>query len=175
MRETPVEGIPQAVAALCEEWGLVVEQAAAMHGDNALVVFVRRGQSKCVVRLACRPELGAMLLERLDPTRTLHSLNVFDAAAQADALIRRLAIRAPSGLPQSTDYAHRFATELAGGTRDAEGPSPRASSTWRAVLRAPCSRQARTPWCFATSITETCSRDHTSHGSQSSPTRRRRR
>jgi streptomycin 6-kinase len=50
-------------------------------------------------------EQGALLLERLDPDRTLRSAELATAAEIAGSLIHELAVPAPAGLPLLTDIA----------------------------------------------------------------------
>ena len=118
-----IDRLPRLVADLCERWGLTVD-GAPMHGYLGVVVPVRqRGAPRVLkvswideetadeavalaawngngaVRLYARdPEHGAMLLERLDPTRTLAELPIDEAVDTAADLLRRLAIENPNGI-----------------------------------------------------------------------------
>jgi streptomycin 6-kinase len=51
-----------------------------------------------VLLLEADPAVGALLLERLDPTRTLERMDLRAAAQVAGRLLRRLAIPAPEGV-----------------------------------------------------------------------------
>ena|SRR6266571_5176906 len=62
--------------------------------------------------LDARPELGALLLERLDATRSLESVDLLDAAEMAGGLLRRLAIPAPEGFLKLEDLAQGIADSL---------------------------------------------------------------
>src|SRR5690348_8836323 len=111
-----------------------------MHGYVGLVLPVRRGDGtpavlkvswldpesvpepaalaawdgRGAVRLLERADHdGAMLLERLDPGRSLESLPDAEAAtALLGGVLRRLAVPAPAGIPRLADTAARWATEL---------------------------------------------------------------
>lgn len=119
-----VRAVPGLVERLLGQWGLVPDDAEPLSGGLALVVLVRRGDQRLALRLSypgepvadevlalrawrgrgavCLVEAelvaGALLLERLDHTRTLHALPLGEAAAVAGALIRTLAVAAPPGL-----------------------------------------------------------------------------
>jgi streptomycin 6-kinase len=131
-----VAALPELVETLCEAWGLRVD-GAPMHGYLGLVVPVRRGDEPCALKVAwvdesSRREVaalaawdgrgavrllaadlarGAMLLERLDWSRSLNEVAIEEAVSVAGQLLRRLAIPAPDGLPLLPDVAK----ELAGG------------------------------------------------------------
>ncbi|HKQ02298.1 MAG TPA: aminoglycoside phosphotransferase family protein [Actinomycetes bacterium] len=109
---------------LCRRWRLQVEDGVAGRGYHGVVVPVRRGAARYVLKLTwpvertidearalaawrghgavllleADPEAGALLLERLDPTRTLDSMDLQAAAQVAGGLLRRLAIPAPDGI-----------------------------------------------------------------------------
>jgi streptomycin 6-kinase len=115
--------LPHLVESLCAQWGLVVD-GPVMHGYLGLVVPVQRGDEACVLKVSWigesnqdeaaalaawngqgavrlledQPALGAMLLERLDYTRSLSQVEIGEAVAIAGRLLRRLAIPAPAGL-----------------------------------------------------------------------------
>jgi streptomycin 6-kinase len=118
-----IERLPDRVEGLCEEWGLTIE-GPPRHGYVALVVpVVREGtplalkvswidasseqealalrvwRGRGAVRLIdARADAGAMLLERLDPDRTLEQEPIETAVPVAAALLWRLSIPAPEGL-----------------------------------------------------------------------------
>lgn len=132
--------LPDTIATLCERWNLVVD-GEPRHGDNGVAVPVlpmRQDREPLVLKvswpdhlvaeqaLALRfwdgrgtvrlhdtaPEVGALLLERLDDRRTLLSLPVEQALPVIGTLLRRLAIPAP---PDST---FRTTTGVAADLRD---------------------------------------------------------
>jgi streptomycin 6-kinase len=131
-----VRSLPAQVERLRRQWGLVVDDAEPLHGALSIVVLVHRGDQPLVLRLSWRedttenealalrawdgrgamqlldadPDSGALLVERLDHTRSLHTLPLWDAAVVAGALIRTLAVPAPAGL--------RTLQEVAAGIRD---------------------------------------------------------
>jgi len=114
-----IRSLPEIVRHLCEKWQLVID-GDATHGYVGLVVPVRQegidrilkvswmddssAQESTALRLwngrgAVRlieedAELGALLLERLDPNRTLEEVPVREAVVTAGSLLRRLAIPA---------------------------------------------------------------------------------
>ena len=120
---------PDWVLDLCREWGLECGDEGSWvvsgQGCDGLVMPVRRGSERCVLRvawpagkiavearaleawdgrgavrlLAARPEVGALLLERLDAERSLERIPLSEAAEVAGRLLRRLAIPAPAGVP----------------------------------------------------------------------------
>jgi streptomycin 6-kinase len=119
-----IAALPALLDRLCQRWRLQVEDGVAGRGYHGVVVPVRRGAERCVLKLTwpvertvdearalaawrgqgavllleADPEAGALLLERLDPTRTLDSLDLRTAAQVAGSLLRRLAIPAPEGV-----------------------------------------------------------------------------
>lgn len=132
-----LERLPGLVAALCADWGLTLDGPPA-YGGIGLVVPTRQGDERSVLKvslgdestahealaleawggrgavllLARRPEHDALLLERLDGSRSLHGVRLEEAVAVAAGLIRRLAVPAPAGLPRQADVAARLATAL---------------------------------------------------------------
>lgn len=121
------------VERVCERWELTLS-GQAPRGDQCTVLIASRRGVPCVLKIAgpehnaihelialeawngngavrlleADPEHGALLLERLIPDRSLRSAGLAAAAEIAGALIRELAIPAPTGLPLLTDMAsHR--------------------------------------------------------------------
>jgi len=118
-----LDQLPRLVDALCVQWNLVLE-GPVRHGYLGLVMPVRCGAEPCVLKISWReesnvdeatalaawngqgavrllavdPEQGALLLERLDATRSLNDLPIPEAVVIAGQLLRRLAIPAPPGL-----------------------------------------------------------------------------
>lgn len=133
-----VEELPGLIGRLCVEWGLEVEEAEPLYGDLGLVVPVRRDREAYMLKVswldrttvdevralrawdgrgavrlyAARPEVGALLLERLDPHRSLRDLDLYSAAEIAGKLLRRLAVSAPGGLRTTHDMAAGLAETL---------------------------------------------------------------
>jgi streptomycin 6-kinase len=129
--------LPELVAALCADWELTVDGPPA-HGGIGLVVPTRRGDELSVMKvslgddstehealaleawggrgavrlLAQRREHDALLLERLDGSRSLHGVELDDAVTVAAGLVRRLAVPAPAGLARQADVGARLAREL---------------------------------------------------------------
>jgi streptomycin 6-kinase len=129
--------LPRLVESLCAQWGLVVD-GPVMHGYLGLVVPVQRGAEACVLKvswidesnqneaaalvawdgqgavrlLEVQPALGAMLLERLDYTRSLSQVRIGEAIAIAGHLLRRLAIPAPQGFHPLPAVAKELAQSL---------------------------------------------------------------
>jgi streptomycin 6-kinase len=135
-----IAALPALVDRLCRRWRLLVEDGVAARGYHGVVVPVRRGEERCMLKLtwpaersvdearalAARrgrgavllleadAESGALLLERLDATRTLDRLELRDAAQVAGRLLRRLAIRAPEGVRPLRDVAGDIGVSLQG-------------------------------------------------------------
>jgi streptomycin 6-kinase len=119
-----IAALPALLERLRRRWRLQVEDEVAGRGYHGVVVPVRRGAEQYVLKLtwpvertvdearalaawggqgavlllAADPAVGALLLERLDATRTLDSLDLRAAAQVAGRLLRRLAIPAPEGV-----------------------------------------------------------------------------
>jgi len=62
--------------------------------------------------LAAQPDIGALLLERLNPHHSLRNVELLTTAEVAGGLLRRLAVPAPDGLPQLGDIAEDLADSL---------------------------------------------------------------
>lgn len=74
--------------------------------------------------MACDPPRGALLLERLDASRSLASIPVAEAAAIAGALIRTLAIEAPGPFPSLQAAARQLGATFAARQRSLGHPVP---------------------------------------------------
>lgn len=121
---TWIASLPATVVQMCERWDLVVD-GAPMHGELSLVIPVSREGDRLVLKvawldettahealalavwdgrgavklLASDPELGALLLERVESHRSLRDVPLEEAVIVAGQLLRRLAVPAPVGPP----------------------------------------------------------------------------
>jgi streptomycin 6-kinase len=112
-----LEGLPALFERLCGEWGLTPE-GPVMHGAQGIVVPVSGKDEPCVLKigwlsvatkdeeralrawngrgavrvLESQPEVGAMLIERLDSNHSLESVPIREAVEIISKLLRRLAI-----------------------------------------------------------------------------------
>ncbi|BCY08082.1 aminoglycoside phosphotransferase family protein [Actinoplanes sp. L3-i22] len=125
-----VAALPAHVERLLARWRLTLDEAAPRHGGQALVLMVTRDDRPLALKLSApqdpatareaaglrawrgrgtvellESEPGAVLLERLDHTRTLHALPVREAAVIAGGLLRLLAIPPPPEVPALPDIA----------------------------------------------------------------------
>jgi streptomycin 6-kinase len=146
-----VRSLPALVERLAGRWDLAVDDAPPLHGGLSLVVLVHRGEQPLALRLSrpadpatvgeavalrawrgrgvvelldADPDTGALLLERLDHTRSLHTLPLRDAAEIAGALIRTLAVPAPAGLGTLREVAAGITATLPGRHRTLGDPVP---------------------------------------------------
>lgn len=129
-----IERVPELVETCCQQWSLVID-GAPMHGGLSIVVPVRQGAERCVLKVgweddstvyealallawngegtvrlfAAHPEWNVLLLERLDSRRSLNDVGLEEAIAVAGHLLRRLAILPPAGLPSLRSVAARLA------------------------------------------------------------------
>jgi streptomycin 6-kinase len=144
-----VASLPGRVEDLASRWRLTLDDAAPLHGAQALVLLVTRGDRPLVLKLSApqdptttreaaglrawagrgavelvASEPGALLLERLDPGRSLHSLPIWAAAEVAGGLVRTLAVPAPPGLPALSEVAAGIASTLPRRQRELGDPVP---------------------------------------------------
>lgn len=145
-----LEELPALVARQCSRWDLDCD-GAPMHGSNALVVPVRRGAEPFVLRLAppgddvateaaalrvwdgrgtvrlfaVDRDARAMLLERLDGSRSLTSTPLPEAVDVIAELVGELAVAAPSWAPPTTAIAAGQAADLAAEWAARDRPTPR--------------------------------------------------
>lgn len=113
----------QRVRAVADAWGLDLDPMPRVYGEWNQILFVRRGATPCVLKLAGAGHSAAdeavalrtwdgngavrlleqgpdaLLLERLDPHRSLSDLALADALPIHADLLRRLRVPAPAGLP----------------------------------------------------------------------------
>jgi streptomycin 6-kinase len=120
-----LDALPGVVDALCARWGLAVDDGPVLHGYNGVVVPVRYEGAPAMLKVSWQEEstvgealalatwngrgavrllrsdaaAGALLLERLDHRRALSGVPLPAAVDAAGALLRRLAVPAPDGLP----------------------------------------------------------------------------
>jgi streptomycin 6-kinase len=142
--------LPSLVAARCDAWHLDVD-GAVTHGSNALVVPVRRGVERAVLRLAppgddvateaaalahwggrgvvelLDVDLGAraFLLERLDPARSLQGLPIIEAVGVLGDLTRLLAVPAPASVTSTSQIARDSAASFIAEWEAVGAPTPR--------------------------------------------------
>lgn len=133
-----IAALPELIEKVRREWGLDIDDSKLLHGHNSVVRPVRRGREQCMLKLTwppertelearalrawdgngavqlldASPEVGALLLERLDATRSLESVDLLDAVEVAGGLLRRLAIPASEGFPKLEDLAQGISDSL---------------------------------------------------------------
>jgi streptomycin 6-kinase len=146
--------LPELVSELCARWGLRVA-GDLMHGYLALVVPVRRGHARCALKVSwidgetmneaaalalwngdgavrlldADDTAGALLLEWLDPRRSLKEADLSVAVPVAGRLLRRLAVAVPAQwparpVPGLRRWALDLAAELPGRWRATGRPFP---------------------------------------------------
>ncbi len=145
------DGLPTLIESLCRDRKLTVDQHAVHVGYHAVVVPVSQGQIPRALKLTwplahveieaqalanwngvgmvqlidIDPARGALLLERLDPVRSLNDLPLERAAFIAGQLIRRLAIPAPNWpFPLLSQFNRRFSSGLCERQRSLGFPIP---------------------------------------------------
>lgn len=127
-----VATVPSVVRELCALWFVEPDDDPVVCGGSAVVIPVRRGPERYMLKVdsqvdnskqqasalarwnghgavglvAAMPDVGGLLLERLDWRRSLRDVEVFAAAQIAGRLLRRLAVSPPPGLPQLVDVAN---------------------------------------------------------------------
>jgi streptomycin 6-kinase len=123
-----LDSIPGIASAMCRRWRLQIT-GEPVHGSNALVFPVRQSDSMFVLRLTppgnevaeqvaalrfwdgqgtvelvdADVDIGAMLLERLDGTRSLLHIPACEAMVILGAMMRRLAVPAPPDVVSTAD------------------------------------------------------------------------
>ncbi|BCJ46874.1 hypothetical protein Aiant_75310 [Actinoplanes ianthinogenes] len=141
-----VASLPDRVERLAALWDLRLDESPPLHGAQALVVLVSQRDRELVLKLSApqdptteleaaglrawagrgvvelvASEPGALLLERLDPARTLRTRPIWVAAEVAGGLIRTLAVAAPAGLPRAGGRDRGDAAGAAGEVRRPAG------------------------------------------------------
>lgn len=122
--------LPDVVEKLCDRWELRGTDNPVMHGYLGIVVPVSRGEEQLVLKiswidsktrdeakalrfwdgagavrlLASDEELGALLLERLDSSRSLDSVPITEAIPVAAGLLRRLSVPCNQGFVKVTNH-----------------------------------------------------------------------
>lgn len=125
-----LEALPNTVENLCQHWQLTIK-GPVIHGYAGIAMLVQRDKEECVLKVYWRdedtdsapvalkiwngrgavmvlehePQIGALLLEKLDPNRSLEQLEIGEAVMIAGRLLRRLAIPAPEHMRSVTDMA----------------------------------------------------------------------
>lgn len=125
-----IAALPSLAESFLTRWDLDLD-GAPLHGYVGLVLPVRRGGEPCVLKLSwidastrdeaaalrvwngrgavrlldADPDNGALLLERLDPHRSLTTEPIDSAAAIAGRLLRELGVPCDAGFADLADYA----------------------------------------------------------------------
>jgi streptomycin 6-kinase len=145
-----IAALPSMTRHLAHQWDFGLDDGPAWHGYNAIVVPVTRHSQPLALKLtwppgraqgqadalaswrgqgavelvACDLPRGALLMERLDATRSLATIPLGEAAVIAGCLIRTLAIEAPQPFPSLEAAARQFAIALTVRQRSLADPLP---------------------------------------------------
>ncbi|MGQ0577064.1 MAG: aminoglycoside phosphotransferase family protein [Pseudonocardia sp.] len=145
-----LQRLPALIDELCARWGLT-RTGGTWHGNCGLVLAVDDPTGPAVLKvswidektrweaaalrtwggrgavrvLAVADADGALLLERLDTSRSLLDVPVRAAAGIAGGLLRTLAVPAPAELPRLPDLAVEWAELLPARWEQLGGPLPR--------------------------------------------------
>jgi streptomycin 6-kinase len=143
-------GLPALSGYLACQWELTFTGEQFRNGYNAVVLFAARGGRPLALKLtwprdqaegeadalaawrgrgavdlvACDLPRGALLLERLDASRSLASVPLAEAAAIAGALIRALAVEPSGPFPSLRAAASQLAATLPARQRSLRDPVP---------------------------------------------------
>lgn len=124
---------------VCRHWGLALDSGDLRHGYHSVVVPATRGAEKCVLKLAWPAESivdealalrawdgcgavrlvqadtdrGLLLLERLDPTRSLAAEPLVEAASEVGGLLRQMSVPAPAGIRPLSEIAAKMGGAIA--------------------------------------------------------------
>jgi streptomycin 6-kinase len=161
-----IAGVPALLARLARQWDLTIASEEFRHGYSAVVLPVGQRGRPLVLKLAWPPDRvrgeadalaawrargavelvardvpgGALLLERLDASRSLASIPLAEAAAVAGALMRTLAIEAPGSFPLLQTTARELAATFPARQRALAHPVPGRWITLAARLAADLAR-----------------------------------
>jgi streptomycin 6-kinase len=145
-----IAALPALSGHLARQWDLTVTSEWVRHGYNAVVLPVTQSSRPLALKLTWPPghaqgeaealaawrgrgavklvaadvPRGALLLERLDASRSLAGIPLAQAAATAGALIRTLAIQAPPPVPALQAAARQLAATFAARQRSLGDPVP---------------------------------------------------
>ncbi|WP_422646790.1 aminoglycoside phosphotransferase family protein [Actinoalloteichus caeruleus] len=145
-----VAALPELVRQLCVDWGLTLDDTPPEHGGSGLVVMAHRRHQACALKvswptgttadearalrtwdgagavrlLGARPDIGGLLMERLNQRRSLRGLGLWEAAEVAGTLLRRLAVPAPPGLRSLGEIADDMVERLPSRQRTLGDPIP---------------------------------------------------
>ncbi len=151
---------------LARRWNLTITGEEFWHGYSAVVLPVSQGSRLLALKLAWPPDQargeadalaawrargtvelvaahvprGALLLERLDASRSLASIPLAEAAAAAGALMRTLAIEASGSFPSLQATARQLAATFQPRQRSLQDPVPGQWITLAARLAANLAR-----------------------------------
>jgi streptomycin 6-kinase len=163
-----IAGVPCLLASLARQWDLTIAGEEFRHGYSAIVLPVSQGGRPLVLKLAwpsdqvrgeadalaawrargavelvaCDVPRGALLLERLDASRSLTSIPLTEAAAIAGALMRTLAIEASGSFPLLHTAARQLAATFQARQRSLADPVP---SQWITLASRLAADLARDP------------------------------
>lgn len=144
-----LDALPAKFDALCKSWDLVIDGEPS-HGHLGLVVPVRRGNENYALKITwpdetarqeilalqtwngrgavklfnAEPGDGALLLERLDNSRSLEQIDIQEAVALAGNLLRRLSVPAPQGLPTLFEHIEKMSATMARRWQELNRPFP---------------------------------------------------
>jgi streptomycin 6-kinase len=163
---TWIAAVPSLIASLARQWDLTIDSEEFRHGYNSVVLPVGQRGRPLVLKLTWPPDRvrseadalaawrargavelvardvprGALLLERLDASRSLGSIPLAEAAAVAGALMRTLAIGASGSFPLLQTTARQLAATLEARQRSLAHPVPGRWITLAARLAADLAR-----------------------------------
>jgi streptomycin 6-kinase len=145
-----IADVPSLLARLARQWDLTIASEQFWHGYSAVVLPVGQRGRPLVLKLAWPPDRvrgeanalaawrargavelvardvprGALLLERLDASRSLASIPLAEAAAIAGVLMRTLAIEASGSFPLLQATARELAATFQARQRSLAHPVP---------------------------------------------------
>lgn len=132
-----LRSLPDVIGDLGQRWGFCLAQGDISYGAWALVVLVSRENVPMALKISHRevsdvaseasalvawdgqgavrlhdvdPELGALLLERLDPSKSLTDVDIWEASATAAHLLATLGtVEAPDDIPRLGQLVEKLA------------------------------------------------------------------